>query len=693
MHQDRRIIPPQPGPALDHAMFHGLDPLVRDLRKLDGALQNLQAAGDETNLEPIQKLRRQLRDFEPTVTLIGQVKAGKTSLVNAMTGGGALLPADVNPWTSVVTSLHLSPTLTAANQHSKFQFFAEKEWTNLLNTGGRVGELASRAGADKELEKVRQQLNDMREKSRIRLGANFEQLLGQSHEYRYIDEELIQRYVCLGDDFDLDTTTDKTQGRFADITKSADLFVSQPTIPMQMCLRDTPGVNDTFMVREQITMNAIRGSRLCVVVLSASQALSTIDLALIRLIANIPTRNVVIFVNRVDELANPSEDIPEIRASILKTLAGQGISADTEIIFGSAHWGNHAMTGNIGAMDPASADALLNLARFEATQNGLEKNPVAMVWTLSGLPALGRAVAERIVSGEGAQIIDAIASGARNAANSISASRAIADRWVVEGPSKPVDVAAMARNIDAIGDASVPGLADQLDPLHDALDARLEKSRHSFVSRAVVSLIDHLETLGEDAVWTYDPTGLRLLFRSGYQVFAAKASRVGEDQYLRCSHELKSLFLESFSLSEVGFDLEPPPLPSPPVPVMLGQTIALDIKGGWWTRWWRRKRSYEAYAEEFRALVDAEIAPMVDGIRTELATSFSHTLTTELEGFINAQRKVFLALADRSQADLANVRKQQVDAFEHKRTSLIEAQSILTDFCRPEPRKAKNDHR
>lgn len=688
MHQDRKIIQSQTRPTLGHAMFQGLNPLVCDLRKLDGALQSLQAAGDETNLEPIQKLRRHLRDFEPTVTLIGQVKAGKTSLVNAMTGGGALLPADVNPWTSVVTSLHLSPTLNTANQHAKFRFFTEEEWTNLLNTGGRVGELASRAGADKELEKVRQQLGDMREKSRIRLGASFEQLLGQSHEYHYIDEELIQRYVCLGDDFDLDTTTDKTQGRFADITKSADLFVSNRTIPLQMCLRDTPGVNDTFMVREQITVNAIRGSRLCVVVLSASQALSTVDLALIRLIANIPTRDVIIFVNRVDELANPSEEIPEIRASVLKTLASQGISADIEIIFGSAHWANHALTGNIGAMDSASADALINLARFEATQSGLDEDPVAMVWTLSGLPALGRAVAERIVSGEGAQAIDAISSGARNVANAISASRAMADRWVVEGPSKPVDVAAMTRTIDAIADASISGLTDQLDPLLDALDARLEKSRHSFVSRAVVSLIDHLETYGEDAVWTYDPTGLRLLLRSGYLVFAAKASRIGEDQYLRCSNKLKDLFLESFSLSEVGFELEPPSLPLPPVPVMLGQTMALDIKGGWWSRWWRRKRSYEAYAEEFRVLVDAEIAPMVDGIRAELATLFSHAVTADLEGFINAQRKVFLALAKRSQADLANVRRHQADACEHKRTSLIEAQSALSDFCRPETRKA-----
>ncbi|OAN81262.1 hypothetical protein A8B78_09670 [Jannaschia sp. EhC01] len=689
MHHDRKISPPASGPSLEKDLFHGLDPLVTDLHNLDVALQNLQEAGDDANLGAIQKLRGQLRDFEPSVTFIGQVKAGKTSLVNAVTGMGNLLPADVNPWTSVVTSLHLSPTLAPANQHASFRFFAEEEWRNLLNTGGRVGELASRAGADKELEKVRQQLNDMRQKSRARLGASFEQLLGQTHEYRYIDEELIQRYVCLGDEFDLDTNADKTQGRFADITKSADLFVSKPALPLKLCLRDTPGVNDTFMVREQITVNAIRGSRLCIVVLSASQALSTVDLALIRLVANIPTRDVIIFVNRVDELANPPEEIPEIRASILKTLSGQGISANIEIIFGSAHWASHALSGKIGAMDPASAEAMIKLARFEATRKSLPKDPVALVWDLSGLPDLGRAVAERIVSGEGAQSIEAIATGARNVANAMSASRAMSDRRMIEGPCTPVDAAELSRAIDAIADTTISSLTQELDDLLVALDARLEKSRHSFVSRAVVSLIEHLEAHGEDVVWTYDPTGLRLLLRSGYQVFSAKASRRGEEQYLGCSLKLKNLFLENFALSQVGFDLESPPLPMPGVPVTLGQTIALDIKGGWWTRWWRRKRSYAAYGEEFRALVDAEIAPMVETIKAELATSFSQALTSELEEFIVGQRNVFLSLAQRSQADLADVRHQQDDAFDQRNASLNEARSILMDFGRTESGKAQ----
>ncbi len=687
MKQDRIIPHIHPGTALIEDTYRGLAPLVRDRRKVAGALDHLQKVADETSVEAIQKLRRRMRRFEPSVTLIGQVKAGKTSLVNAMSGGGTLLPSDVNPWTSVVTSLHLSPVLKEANQRAQFRFFAEDEWANLLNTGGRVGELASRAGADKELEKVRRQLSDMREKSRARLGASFEQLLGQAHEYGYVDEELIQRYVCLGDDFDLDTSAEKSQGRFADITKSADLYVSLPALPLPICLRDTPGVNDTFMVREQITVNAMRGSRLCVMVLSAHQALSTVDLALIRLISNIPTRDVVIFVNRVDELEDPAREIPEIRDSIRKTLAGQNVSTDTKIIFGSAVWAHRALTGELGALSKASASALINLAEYEATQTAPEKDPFAMVWTLSGLPALGQAIAERIVVGEGAEHVAAIASDARNIANAISASRAMADRRAVEGPAQPVDVAALTKALDRTSERVTDGLGSELDGLLDALDARLDKSRQTFVSRAVTSLIKHLEIYGEDEVWTYDPAGLRLLLKTGYQVFAAKASRAGEDGYLRCSNELKDLFLQSYSLSDVGFDLEPPAAPQPPAPVLLGQTIALDIKGSWWSRWWRKRRTYQAYAEEFRALIDAEIAPLVDALKADLATPYKAALMGKLDEFMVGQRAVFLNLASRDHSDLEDLRRKQADALDAQHSALTEARSLLTDFQGPEERK------
>jgi hypothetical protein len=213
----------------------------------------------------------------------------------------------------------------------------------------------------------------------------------------------VERYVCLGDDVDPTMEPDNGQGRFADITKSAELYLSQQGLVWPMCVRDTPGVNDTFLVREQITVNAIRSSRVCVVVLSAHQALSTVDMALIRMIANIRARDVIIFVNRVDELGDPVREIPEIRDSIRETLQAQNGPANATILFGSAHWATHAIDGNWDDLGEASAQALVQMAEHEA-RGGLEdSNAVDVIWRLSGLPALGRAISERIIEGEGAR--------------------------------------------------------------------------------------------------------------------------------------------------------------------------------------------------------------------------------------------------------------------------------------------------
>ena len=288
----------------------GLEPLVEfaaKARVLDLTLARLHQLCDGKTAKAVERLRQTLADVEPGVTMLGQVKSGKTSLVNALAGRADLLPSDVNPWTSVVTSLHLTPDKVSQETAARFRFFEGDEWDRLLSKGGQLGELAERAGADTELRKIRQQITMMRNKSKARLGRKFELLLGQVHEYGYFDKNLVERYICLGDFFDGKAQGEAAnQGRYADITKSADLYLHCDMLPTKLCIRDTPGVNDTFMMREQVTIRAIRDSRLCVVVLSAHQALTSVDMAVIRMISTLKARDVVIFVNRIDELSDPA---------------------------------------------------------------------------------------------------------------------------------------------------------------------------------------------------------------------------------------------------------------------------------------------------------------------------------------------------------------------------------------------------
>ncbi|MEE9387454.1 MAG: dynamin family protein [Paracoccaceae bacterium] len=627
----------------------GLDKFHEKAKVLKDALTQLGKIGDASTANAAAKLQKMLGEFEPSVTMIGQVKAGKTSLVNAMVGWPDLLPADVNPWTSVVTSLHMSPKPVDSTNTAKFKFFDDNEWARLLERGGRIGELASRAGAEDELETVREQIVQMREKSQARLGKRFELLLGQEHNYGYFDQDLIERYVCLGDDIDGDDQAEN-QGRFADITKSADLFLHRPEFKTNLCIRDTPGVNDTFMMREQITIRAIRGSRLCVVVLSAHQALSTVDMALIRLISNIKSREVIIYVNRIDELSDPANQVPEIRDSVQKTLKTHDGPEDAQIIFGSAYWANHALLSSLDTLADDSAKALDNWAQAHQGDAPEAETPEAKIWRLSGVPKLFAAISDRIAEGGGQEVIDKVARGAINLANGLHATNQVVELKFDKKSPGPVNTDEVLMLLDDIENRYVTHLNTDFNTLIEQFQTRIDRSHRSFLDRATASLVQHLEKYGEDHVWQYDPTGLRVLLRSSYKMFGSRTNKVTQKTLEGVSAELMAVYTQAFGSLGADFNIETPSPPRIPPPVFLGQTIALDMQGSWWKGWWQRRRGYKAFASGYFKMIMEETDPLVDELKITQANSIRADGLKILMGFLADQRDILVNVAKHADA-------------------------------------------
>ncbi|WP_298837008.1 dynamin family protein [uncultured Roseobacter sp.] len=637
------------------AGFSELHLLAEDADRLLSALDAIEAAGDDNASRRAARVRRQIENFEPSVTMIGQIKSGKTTLVNALIGQTELLPADVNPWTSVVTSLHLHPEREGFENTASFRFFDEGEWDRLVSGGGRIGELASRAGADEELEKIKEQVAQMREKSMARLGRKFEMLLGQQHDYGYFDQELVERYVCLGDDLDEpEAPGGHEQGRFADITKSADLQMQRAALPVRLCVRDTPGVNDTFLMREQITIRAIRDSRLCVVVLSAHQALSSTDLALIRLIAHVKSRDVLIFVNRIDELSDPSTQIPQIAESIAETLEKHKGPQDAQVIFGSALWACAALEGDPGNLPPSSRAALETYAAGAPVPQGAGnldvETPVEMAWAFSGLPELQSAIAERVTNGVGASMLHRAAASGLNLANGVAATNLIgsADPSGRDGGDLTAREA-RARMDGIVADAGA-ALKKDFDAILDSFSERMNRVQDSFLERATSSLIVHLEKFGEQSPWTYDPAGLRVLLSSSHKVLARKCTAAFDKAVREAAEQISELYARAFGLGPDDIPITLPRAPQVPPPVSLGRTIALDLQGSWWKRWWLQRKGYHAYAEGFVELIRAETDPFVQELRDDLAEGVRTEACEEFDSFLNEQLSVFASMAQMQDA-------------------------------------------
>ncbi|KQI71720.1 hypothetical protein AN191_12120 [Loktanella sp. 5RATIMAR09] len=644
---DGLAIPPEQLPF----MRLGLEKLDRfhdEVVDLEATLGDVVKLGGQDAEKKASKLIKQLRAFEPSITMIGQIKSGKTSLVNAMVGRPDLLPADVNPWTSVVTSLHLNAPLPDDAPTATFQFFSQGEWDHLVENGGRIGELSERAGADDELEKVRQQIAEMREKTRQRLGRKFELLLGQKHSYAELSDELVQRYVCMGDDFE-DLEEEDQQGRFADITKSADLYLSADAIPMSICLRDTPGVNDTFMMREQITINALRDSRICVVVLSAHQALSSMDMGLIRLISNVKAREVVIFVNRIDELSDPGAQVPEIRDSILQTLADNNGPENPEVIFGSAYWANMALSEDLDDIVADSAEAMFNWAEAALSAETASMETKELVWHLSGIPELYRALSERISEGPGAEILSASRKRALNLVGGVRASNAVVSMRLDGDTVEVMSSEKLSAHLDQLETASMKTLDERLDIAFSQFGSRVDQSHKRFLDRALESLLQHLETNGEEEIWQYSPDGLRMLLRTSYQVMRRNVTASCQDVYAAVADDLAETYRSAFGVDVENFTITPPAPPEIPAPVSLGQTIALDLQTSWWKGWWKRRKGYRAFASGFYDLIEAETAPIVDELKIRQADDIRARAQAELREFHAEQRAILEDISSKSE--------------------------------------------
>ncbi|OSQ42931.1 dynamin family protein [Marivita geojedonensis] len=640
------------------------------LTSLEAAVGVLATVTGDRNAKSLGRLKKTVREFEPSITFLGQVKSGKTSLVSALVGLPDLLPSDVNPWTSVVTSLHVRPVEDLPATAARFQFMSQEDWDRLIRSGGRLGELAERAGAATDLEKIRTQIEDLQKKTHQRLGAKFEVLMGQTHEYDHLSKDLLERYICSGD-VHLGNDHAKShsgQGQYADITRAADLFLASPVIPFRLCLRDTPGVNDTFLMREQVTIRAIRDSKLCVVVLSASQALSTVDLGLIKLISNISSREVIVFVNRIDELKDPKNQIPEIEASLRETFGRQHQSHETEIIFGSAHWANKVLSHQLDDLGDDSSRALLQWSEVSITPGAERQSASEMVWHLSGVPTLFKAISDRIVKNTGEPFVQNMAMSAVNIASAQKASNQVRISGTAQGA--PVDQNDVEREFERILQNNMSALEFEIGTIVSAFCLRADRARDSFVDASSRSFLTAVKRSGSHAIWDFNPERLRVQLRTAYRVMGQKVQSVSKKRYERAVEEIAQLLYRAFGNVVDGVQIGVPIPPDIPPPAALGQTIVLDFNDSWWSLWWRRLRGEASISARFNELVVAETEHLMRQLKFEQTDLIKQNALRPLRDFFDGQRGILSEL-------LTNTEQSSTAADLFLTEADLEAQKLL----------------
>ncbi len=366
-----------------------------------------------------QSLVGELGEQVCRIAVIGQVKAGKSTFINALAGRPTMLPTDVNPWTAVVTKIHFGEP--GRQEGAYFEFFTEDEWRHMIG-GGRVRDMASSLAPNLDSDEIHKQLSDFENRAKSRLGENLSQMLGKHHLFSSVTPGVLERYVTAGDDRPAaEGAIDESNAHFADITKSADLYFQDNPFGFPTVVIDTPGTNDPFLVRDEITLQNLETADVYVVVVTAQQPLSNTDLNLLRLLQGVDAGRALIYLNRLDMLENPADDYEPVLERVRAILRKEFSTDDIPVIPGSAAWGLRAVTPTgahrDGTLDEGFMDyaASRGFAERETVQRVIEAEEptedtlAALLSDMSGLNEINAELARLMARSRAAQKIASVA--------------------------------------------------------------------------------------------------------------------------------------------------------------------------------------------------------------------------------------------------------------------------------------------
>jgi len=369
----------------------------------------LGALADGSLQERLEPVEQRLTQAEVKVAVIGQVKAGKSSLINCLARMPDFLPSDINPWTSSVTQLHFGHP-SGKTTGAIFRFFDEEQWFKLATRGGRLGDLTKGLLEEYKRKQLFDQVGAMRERARSRLGSKFESLLGQSREFNSVTPEIMAQFVCVGDNPEK-LAENPGAGQYSDITQMAEIFFNQEPFGCPISLIDTPGVNDPLLIWEEITQQSLEKAGFFIVVLSAHQSLTRVDMRLIRVLKALNQDQIIVFVNRVDEVKATPAELDKLRRRVRAQLQKELNGKDVPVILGSAVWADYALNRNDEYLDrdvlqEFTKDRGLDEQAQEMAPKGMEDGEArAGAFLASGLAQLEMALSEMVYGGAAATIL------------------------------------------------------------------------------------------------------------------------------------------------------------------------------------------------------------------------------------------------------------------------------------------------
>lgn len=605
------------------------------------------------------------------IAVLGQMNSGKSSLINAFSEQPQFLPSEITPWTTVVTNLHFGVP-GAPKKGAEFDFFEAEEWQRLAEGSARIRELTERLIPNFDWQTFYRQIGDMREKAEVKLGAEFVELLGKQHAFPEITPELLKEYVCA--EPVIDTPEEAMTGRYSLITKAAHLYFDMGGFLYPTIVIDTPGINDPFLVRDEITRQNLERANIFIIVVTARQPLSNADVDLLRILRGLNKSRIIIFVNKIDEIDNFPQYETAIRERVRGVLQREFPDADIPIVMGSASWATSAHTRDengqlphLPVMPQLSGPEIADLggdgSSFWLSDPALKKELAAEeVLIRSGVPGLALAISEMMQTGPISDCLQfssvALTAIAINSAAPAAASGNVlallaeacksgrilsnAEIDAMQGGLRKAET--FRSDIERIISTTQSRFDDQIETGLSALEKSLAFKLNDYVAMLSLPGVNQGRSAG-GGVPSVNVMPLRVAIE---QEFVAEFERVyGKIAGIAKAGEARLADLIQKMSGDAGLSIVYSPLPmlklSPPL-AALSEPLALAAGGNIQSQWWHQKISEEERVERFRALVQTQF----NGIIKSLCQAASEEIRRATSFILNHFRVSLLHYIEKS---------------------------------------------
>jgi Dynamin family len=588
------------------------------------------------------------------IGVIGQVKAGKSSLINALMCRPGLLPTDVNPWTTAVTRVHFGRADAPVDVAAEFTFFEPNEWEQLANGGGQLRELTQTLVPGFKVELLHKQVDAMRRRSESRLGPALVTLLGKKHVFSALSAEVLEKYICAS----LPDTAAEEKGVYSDVIKTADIYFGRGDFGFPTTIIDTPGTNDPYLVRDEIARRALESAHVHIVVLTPQQALSPADVALLRILRGLSKDRIVVFLNRIDQLGDVARDAAAIVQHVREGLRRELPESDFPVVAGSAFWADMALRGSEADVEQAWSAKAKAYAQHVAQQTGASvgagdddtEQHARSLFLCSGLPALLDVLARLAQDSYTGRVLTRVSRAFRDLAsvgeNAARHALTEAEGGAGQGEGDEELRAADAEVKTVLADLQERGnllIEDHCAKIGEALQAAMR----SFSDAEGRKLRDAIaEGNAGSGVWSCDLTLLRQQLEEAlvgaYRAAEQEIGKLETEIRLQLQQALKR-YNAQWANPEAGGG-EPGSLELPTIGT---PSIVLGLDEPWWKRWWKPGRSSERHAAALARLIENEFSA--------IAGTLAQTARTQLE----ARQSSALQEANLVYAGLIDLLKEQ----------------------------------